>query len=204
VIPIAPLADAARKHGALLICDAAQAVGQLPFTVDGLDACILSGGKWLGGPPASGALWLAPRLRELTLYRGGSPIDPSAGSLEPRGSWDFSGIPGLAAAVTEWNAERRPRRARLLALAARVRDALVRGGVVVLPGESACVTFLVPEPDRTVAALEELDVHVKAVETPEGRAVRVAPDPLADESVAVSRLIAALRTVRVIQTRRVA
>ena len=67
VVPIAPPAEAAKKHGALLICDAAQAVGQLPFAVDGLDACVLSGGKWLGGPPASGALWLAPRFRELTL-----------------------------------------------------------------------------------------------------------------------------------------
>ncbi len=61
VQPIAKVAALCREHGALLLVDAAQALGRLPLNIGDLDATylVVSSHK-LGGPPGAGALILAP------------------------------------------------------------------------------------------------------------------------------------------------
>lgn len=85
---IARIAEAARRVGALLHIDAAQAVGRIPVRVDelGCDLLTLSAHK-LGGPAGSGALYLrpgvalAPRLLggpQESARRAGTPNLPGA------------------------------------------------------------------------------------------------------------------------------
>lgn len=191
-LPVQAIAERVSAAGAgLVVCDAAQAAGHVPFRVDGLDACVFSGGKWLGGPPGSGALWLSPSLRSTPLYRNGSALVP--GDMhEPRGSWDFSAVPGLLASFRSWRTEGlSARRARLSAGSARFREALLSRGHRVLPGgPNGIVTIASGDADSAVRRLEELDVHAKAVSTPVGRALRFAPDPLLDLTDAVIDRIA--------------
>jgi len=85
---VAAVADAARRAGALLHLDAAQAAGRIPLRVDelGCDLLTLSAHK-LGGPPGSGALYirpgtaLAPRMLggpQESARRAGTPNLPGA------------------------------------------------------------------------------------------------------------------------------
>lgn len=59
--PIKRVAALCREHGALLLADAAQAMGRIPVSIADLDATylVISSHK-LGGPPGAGALALAP------------------------------------------------------------------------------------------------------------------------------------------------
>jgi selenocysteine lyase/cysteine desulfurase len=63
---------AARAHGALVVVDATQACGWLPFDAGRADAVVVGAYKWLMGPRGTGFLYLAPELRErLTPYAAG-------------------------------------------------------------------------------------------------------------------------------------
>jgi len=72
VQPVAEVAELARRHGALVHCDAVQAAGKL--TLDraalGADFVTLSAHK-LGGPQGVGALVLADGIEPAALMRGG-------------------------------------------------------------------------------------------------------------------------------------
>jgi len=61
VQPVAKIAAVCREHGALLLVDAAQALGRIPVDISDLDATylVLSSHK-IGGPQGAGALVLAP------------------------------------------------------------------------------------------------------------------------------------------------
>jgi selenocysteine lyase/cysteine desulfurase len=65
VLPVAEAARLARAAGALSIVDAAQALGQIPVDVHalGADALVFLGHKWLHGPLATGAIWVADPAR---------------------------------------------------------------------------------------------------------------------------------------------
>lgn len=58
------LAEIAHRHGALLLVDAYQSVGQIPVDAPGTGADILTTGplKWLLGGPGLAYLWLRPEL----------------------------------------------------------------------------------------------------------------------------------------------
>ncbi len=60
VIRLREVADVAHQHGALLIVDGAQAGGQIPIDLHGLDvdAYAMAGQKWLCGPEATGVLYV--------------------------------------------------------------------------------------------------------------------------------------------------
>jgi selenocysteine lyase/cysteine desulfurase len=63
---------AARAHGALVVVDATQACGWLPFEAGRADAVVVGAYKWLMGPRGTGFLYLAPELRDrLTPYAAG-------------------------------------------------------------------------------------------------------------------------------------
>lgn len=55
---------AARAHGALVIVDATQAAGWLPFDASVADVVVASGYKWLMAPRGVAYCYLAPSLRE--------------------------------------------------------------------------------------------------------------------------------------------
>ncbi|NJC72718.1 aminotransferase class V-fold PLP-dependent enzyme [Planosporangium thailandense] len=64
--------SAARAHGALVVVDATQACGWLPFDAGQADAVVVSGYKWLMAPRGCAFAYLAPTLRErLTPYAAG-------------------------------------------------------------------------------------------------------------------------------------
>ena len=95
VQPVAAIADAARRVGAVVHSDAVQAVGHVPvdFAASGLDLLSLTAHK-LGGPVGIGAL-LARRSTALAAVQhgGGQERDVRSGTL------DVVGAAGFAAAV---------------------------------------------------------------------------------------------------------
>ncbi|MGD9979926.1 MAG: cysteine desulfurase family protein [Hyphomonadaceae bacterium] len=70
--PIAQIATLCRQHGAMLLVDAAQALGRIPVSIADLDATyvVVSSHK-IGGPPGAGALVLAPGAPFITTRFGG-------------------------------------------------------------------------------------------------------------------------------------
>lgn len=69
VNPVHDVVDLAHRHGALVLLDACQSIGQIPIDVGelGVDALSATGRKWLRGPRGTGFLYLRESLaRELT------------------------------------------------------------------------------------------------------------------------------------------
>ena len=59
-------AEAAHRHGALLVVDATQSAGQVPIDVStGVDAVATSTYKWLCGPFGTGFMYVSPQLQSL-------------------------------------------------------------------------------------------------------------------------------------------
>ena len=60
-LPVEAACRLARDAGAISIVDCAQALGQIPVDVRalGMDAAVFLGHKWLHGPLATGAMWVA-------------------------------------------------------------------------------------------------------------------------------------------------
>ena len=102
------VAQVAKKHGLLLIVDAAQTAGSLPIDVQalGIDVLCFTGHKGLMGPQGTGGLYVRPGLQVAPLVVGGSgvhsfderhPVEmPTA--LEA-GTLNVPGIAGLGAGV---------------------------------------------------------------------------------------------------------
>ena len=124
LLPVGELGAAAREAGALLFCDAVQAVGKIEVDVRTLGADLVSlTGQKLGGPRGAGALWVKP----------GFPLAPVAGGEQERGrragTENLPGIAGLAAAVEAAVAGRTDEAGRVAAL----RDRLEQGLVAAVP-----------------------------------------------------------------------
>lgn len=96
---IARIAELAHEYGALLHCDATQAVGKIPVDVEewGVDLLSLSAHKF-GGPVGTGALFVstAARLQPAQLLRGGG----QERGWRP-GTVNLPGAVGTAAAAKE-------------------------------------------------------------------------------------------------------
>ncbi len=105
VLPVREACAIARGRGAFTIVDAAQAAGQVPVDVRGLgaDAVVILGHKWLHGPLATGAIWVAeperllpPRLGWRSRGKGeeGVELYPDARRFET-GTVDVAAYVGL-------------------------------------------------------------------------------------------------------------
>jgi kynureninase len=66
LLDLPPVSEAARRHGALLVLDAYQAVGCLPVevTAHGVDVCVGGSVKFLCGGPGNAWLYVRPDLVE--------------------------------------------------------------------------------------------------------------------------------------------
>jgi L-cysteine/cystine lyase len=82
VIPLNDIAAVARRHGLVVVVDAAQAAGQVPPRLheSGIDAYAASGQKWLCGPGGTGTLYI--RSDRLTHFK---PTYIRAAQSEPSG-----------------------------------------------------------------------------------------------------------------------
>lgn len=117
--PIQEIAEIAKSAGAVILCDAAQAPGRIPFSFDdlGVDAMILSAHKF-GGPKGVGAL----------ILREGTPFESRIlGGGQERGyRAGTENVPGLAgfAAAAEACAEDLARAGDIAAMRDRLETAV--------------------------------------------------------------------------------
>jgi cysteine desulfurase len=144
VQPIREIAAAARRAGALVHTDAAQAAGRVPIDAEalGVDLLTLSAHK-LGGPPGVGALWVRPGtpLAPL-LHGGGQEAGRRAGTENLAGAVGFGAAARVAADLARDGAAVAALRDRLeTGLCAAWPGAVVHGrGAARLPN-TACLGF---------------------------------------------------------------
>ena len=162
VADYAGIVAAARAAGALVVVDATQACGWLPFDAGLADVVVVGGYKWLMGPRGTGFAYLSPRVRDLlrpiaagwyaaadvhSSYYGG-PMRLAAGArrFDVSPAW-FSWV-GTAAAL---EVVERIGVAAIhdhdVALANRFLEGLGRP-----PGDSAIVTVDVPDAEARLTA----------------------------------------------------
>ncbi len=129
--PMAPLAALAREAGALVHCDAAQAVTKVPFDVSTLDVDLVSvSAHKCYGPKGVGALWVrSPRVRPAPLFFGGG----HEAGVRP-GTLPVALLVGMGVALEIGAAEREQEAARLVKLRGqllgRLREVLGDGVAV--------------------------------------------------------------------------
>ncbi|MGL4967072.1 MAG: cysteine desulfurase family protein [Inquilinus sp.] len=161
--PVVEAAAIARRHGALVHCDAVQAAGRIALPAVGteVDALSLSAHK-LGGPQGIGALVLRDGLPLAPLLRGGAQEGRRRAGTE-----NVAGIAGFgaaaAAAVANW-----AERPRIAALRDELEQRLTAEGAVVLGAgaprvaNTSCVAMPGVTAETQVAALDLAGVAVSA------------------------------------------
>lgn len=83
VQPVAEVGRVARAAGAVMLCDAVQALAKLPLPVDACDLVAVSAHK-LGGPKGIGALWVRRGAEPVSLlHGGGQEAGLRSGTLSP-------------------------------------------------------------------------------------------------------------------------
>jgi cysteine desulfurase family protein len=108
--PVAEIGAELRKRGVTFIVDAAQTLGELPFTAEELSCDLLAapGHKGLLGPLGTGVLYVRPGIEErLASIRTGGTGSQSSSTLQPKtmpdkfeaGNLNVPGIVGLGAGV---------------------------------------------------------------------------------------------------------
>ncbi len=125
VEPVSACVEIARRHGALVHCDAVQAAGRIPFDVEALGVQLLTlSGHKIGGPHGVGALIVADDLPLGAQLRGGGQEWGRRAGTE-----NVAGIAGFGAAAEAVAADRTtPRRI------AALRDRLERCALETAPG----------------------------------------------------------------------
>jgi len=100
------LGDACRKKNVLLMVDASQTAGCVPFDTSNVDILACPGHKGLLGPQGTGFVWFAPHVEPETMIEGGSGSE-SQSALMPAfwpdrheaGTLNTPGLAGLKAAM---------------------------------------------------------------------------------------------------------
>jgi len=111
-----PFAEAARRAGAILHVDAAQAAGRIPVSVEDSDCDLMTiSAHKLGGPPGIGALYVRPG-RQLAAQVLGGPQEAGLRAGTP----NLYGAVSFGAAALEANAKMDEEGQRVLALARRL------------------------------------------------------------------------------------
>jgi len=162
VQPVAEVAAVARERGALVHCDAVQAVGKIPVDVRALDVDLLAlSAHKIYGPQGVGALFVRRGVRLRALLRGGSQErNRRAGTENVAG---IAGLgeaarlarTGLAAAAARMGALRDRLEARLLA-----QPGVVRNGDGPRVPNTANLSFAGVEAESLLMALDLMGVAV--------------------------------------------
>jgi L-cysteine/cystine lyase len=154
-----------------LLVDGAQSVGAIPVDATRYDFYTVSGQKWLCGPDATGALYVAdPEALEVATpsyfaqqeYEPEGSFTPKEGAARFDSDWiSLASVAGLTSAIDtapEWRYD------AAAEMAARCRELLTGIGldVVTEPGHSTVISF-VPrgDPAETVTAAYEQGVVVR-------------------------------------------
>ncbi len=153
-----------------VLVDGAQSAGAIPVDVGDLDFYTVSAQKWLCGPEATGALYVAdpervrvkaPSYTSQSAYDASGAFVPKEGATRFDSGWlPVSSLAGLAAALAtrpEWCYD------QAAAAAARCRELLEPlVEVVTPPGHSTLVSFRPPgDPAGLVESLHERGVIVR-------------------------------------------
>ena len=163
--PVVEAAEIAHRHGALIHCDAVQALGRLPVDVTalGVDLLSLSGHK-LGGPAGVGALYIRRGLDLApSLIGGGQERGRRAGTENLAGIAGF----GAAAEIAVGELADSARIAGLRdALEARIRaarpEALIFGADAARVANTSCVALAGVPAETQVMVLDLAGVAVSA------------------------------------------
>jgi L-cysteine/cystine lyase len=169
VLPVRELAG----HGVPVLVDGAQGAGAIPVAVEelGADFYTVSAQKWLLGPAATGALYVArERLEDCRVafpsyFSWKLPdyeLKESAARFE--GSWmPPASVSGLLASFAFAAEAGEERFARALAAAERCRALLAEHGadVVTEPGQATLVSWRADEPEAVVTRLAGEGVVVR-------------------------------------------
>jgi cysteine desulfurase len=142
--PIRAVVACARRHGAIVHCDAVQAAGKIAVDVDalGVDFITLSAHK-LGGPQGVGALVLGPGVEPRALHHGGAQERRwRPGTENLPGIVGFGRACELAAADGDWRQRVGALRDRLeAAIAAIAPQAQVFGAEAPRLANTSCLTM---------------------------------------------------------------
>jgi cysteine desulfurase len=160
--PVAEVARIARRHGALLHCDAVQAAGKIAVDVRALDVDLLAlSAHKLYGPKGVGALFVRRNTRLAALLRGGSQErNRRAGTENVAGIVGFGRAAALAREELRSDAGRvGPLRDRLEAEVLQLADASVNGSGPRVPNTTS-VSFGGIEAESLLMALDLMGVAV--------------------------------------------
>jgi selenocysteine lyase/cysteine desulfurase len=144
ILPFRELRELTRRHGALLMLDAAQAGGVLPISMKDLqpDLCVFAGHKGLYGSTGTGLFYAAPGLEQQLFVVGGTGKDSGKVEMSRKmpdqfevGTHNAMALAGLEAGV-RWVQDTGIERilAHERALAARFAEGLRKRGDVVFYG----------------------------------------------------------------------
>ncbi len=166
VQPVADAIEIARRYGALVHCDAVQALGRLPLNVTALDADLVSlSAHKIGGPAGVGALHVKDAVALKALLAGGGQERGRRAGTE-----NLPGIAGFAAAAEIAAAQQPAEAARLGALRddleARIRaarpDATLFGIESPRLANTSCLALPAMASERQVIALDLAGIAVSA------------------------------------------
>jgi cysteine desulfurase len=156
VQPLAEVVPIARKHGALVHCDAVQAAGKIPVDVRALDVDTLAlSAHKIYGPKGAGALYVKRGTRLKALVRGGSQERNRRAGTE-----NVAGIVGLGRAAALAREELAAEAARLTVLRDRLETKLLaipgalRNGEGTRVPNTANLSFSGVEAESLVMALD--------------------------------------------------
>lgn len=178
--PIEAIGALPRPEGCAFVVDAAQALGQMPVSVDRINADILVAPtrKWLRGPRGTGVLyvrqaWLERLQPSLVADYGGAiwtgdgfKDRPDAQRFEPMGCFATQHL-GLSAALDVFNAAGAETVfSQIAGLADHVRSHAARAGIPLAgaePGTSGIVTLRLSKDrlDQLMPKLAEAEIVVK-------------------------------------------
>lgn len=103
VADVKVIGDACRRQGTMLMVDAAQTAGSVPFDASSIDILACTGHKALLGPQGIGFVWFAPGVEPETWIEGGTGSDSISDKMpdywpdrHEAGTPNAPGIAGLA------------------------------------------------------------------------------------------------------------